>query len=72
MITAIIAAAGWILAAFLGGFYIGRARDGPRAKKPRAGSQEPPSEAGKQAAERVRREWANFLTYDGTVQEPAE
>ncbi len=68
----IIAAAGWVLAAFLGGFLIGRKRDGPARKKPNTGNQEPVSAIDKQAAEKSRREWANFLTYDGTAQEPTE
>lgn len=68
----IMAAAGWVLAAFLGGFLIGRKRDGPARKKPNTGSQEPPSAIDKQTAEKFRREWANFLTYDGTAQEPTE
>ena len=66
------AAAGWVLAAFLGGFLIGRKRDGPARKKPNTGSQEPPSAIDKQTAEKFRREWANFLTYDGAAQEPTE
>ena len=68
----IIAAAGWVLAAFLGGFLIGRKRDGPARKKPNTGNQEPVSAIDKQAAEKSRREWANFLTYDGTAQEPTD
>lgn len=68
----IMAAAGWVLAAFLGGFLIGRKRDGPARKKPNTGSQEPPSAIDKQTAEKFRREWANFLTYDGAEQEPTE
>ncbi len=68
----IMAAAGWVLAAFLGGFLIGRKRDGPARKKPNTGSQEPPSAIDKQTAEKFRREWANFLTYDGAAQEPTE
>jgi hypothetical protein len=67
-----MAAAGWVLAAFLGGFLIGRKRDGPARKKPNTGSQEPPSAIDKQTAEKFRREWANFLTYDGAAQEPTE
>ena len=35
-------------------------------------NQEPASAIDKQAAEKLRREWANFLTYDGTAQEPTE
>lgn len=68
----IIAAAGWVLAAFLGGILLGRKRDGPASKKPNTGNQEPVSAIDKQAAEKLRREWANFLTYDGTEQEPTE
>ena len=68
----IIAAAGWVLAAFLGGVLFGRKRDGPARKKPNTGNQEPPSAIDKQTAEKFRREWANFLTYDGTTQEPTE
>lgn len=68
----IIAAAGWVLAAFLGGILLGRKRDGPARKKPNTGNQEPPSAIDKQTAEKFRREWANFLTYDGTAQEPTE
>ena len=68
----IIAAAGWVLAAFLGGILLGRNRDGPARKKPNTGNQEPVSAIDKQAAEKLRREWANFLTYDGTEQEPTE
>ena len=68
----IIAAAGWVLAAFLGGILLGRKRDGPVRKKPNTGNQEPASAIDKQAAEKSRREWANFLTYDGTEQEPTE
>ena len=68
----IIAAAGWVLAAFLGGILLGRKRDGPVRKKPNTGSQEPPSAIDKQTAEKFRREWANFLTYDGAAQEPTE
>jgi hypothetical protein len=60
------------MAAFLGGFLIGRKRDGPARKKPNTGNQEPVSAIDKQAAEKLRREWANFLTYDGTAQEPTE
>ena len=66
----IIAAAGWVLAAFLGGILLGRKRDGPVRKKPNTGNQEPVSDIDKQAAEKLRRVWANFLTYDGTAQEP--
>lgn len=68
----IIAAAGWVLAAFLGGILLGRKRDGHVRKKPNTGNQEPVSDIDKQAAEKLRREWANFLTYDGTAQEPTE
>lgn len=68
----IISVAGWVMAAFLGGFLIGRKRDGPARKKPNTGNQEPVSAIDKQAAEKLRREWANFLTYDGTAQEPTE
>ena len=68
----IIAAAGWVLAAFLGGILLGRKRDGPVRKKPNTGNQEPVSDIDKQAAEKLRREWANFLPYDGTAQEPTE
>ena len=68
----IIAAAGWVLAAFLGGILLGRKRDGPVREKPNTGNQEPVSDIDKQAAEKLRREWANFLTYDGTAQEPTE
>ena len=68
----IIAAAGWVLAACLTGLLVGRARDGPTRKKPNTGNQEPASAIDKQAAEKLRREWANFLTYDGTAQEPTE
>lgn len=68
----IISVAGWVMAAFLGGFLIGRKRDGPARKKPNTGNQEPVSAIDKQAAEKSRREWANFLTYDGTAQEPTE
>lgn len=68
----IIAAAGWVLAAFLGGILLGRKRDGPARKKPNTGNQEPVSAIDKQAAEKLRRELANFLTYDGTAQEPTE
>lgn len=68
----IIAAAGWVLAAFLGGILLGRKRDGPARKKPNTGNQEPVSAIDKQSAEKLRREWANFLTYDGTEQEPTE
>ena len=68
----IIAAAGWVLEAFLGGILLGRKRDGPVRKKPNTGNQEPVSDIDKQAAEKLRREWANFLTYDGTAQEPTE
>ena len=68
----IIAAAGWVLAAFLGGILLGRKRDGPVRKKPNTGNQEPVSDIDKQAAEKLRREWANFLTYHGTAQEPTE
>ena len=67
-----MAAAGWVLAAFLGGILLGRKRDGPARKKPNTGSQEPPSAIDKQTAEKFRREWANFLTYDGAAQEPTE
>lgn len=68
----IIAAAGWVLAAFLGGIMLGGKRDGPARKKPNTGNQEPVSAIDKQAAEKLRREWANFLTYDGTAQEPTK
>ena len=60
------------MAAFLGGFLIGRKRDGPARKRPNTGNQEPVSAIDKQTAEKFRREWANFLTYDGTEQEPTE
>ena len=56
----------------LGGILLGRKRDGPVRKKPNTGNQEPVSDIDKQAAEKLRREWANFLTYDGTAQEPTE
>ncbi len=72
MITAIIAAAGWILAAFLGGILLGKKRDGPARKIQNTGRQEPASATERQAAEKFRREWTNFLTYDGTAQEPTE
>lgn len=67
-----IIAAGWVLAAFLGGILLGRKRDGPARKRPNTGNQEPVSAIDKQTAEKFRREWANFLTYDGTEQEPTE
>lgn len=67
-----IIAAGWVLAAFLGGILLGRKRDGPARKRPNTGNQEPVSAIDKQAAEKFRREWANFLTYDGAAQEPTE
>lgn len=67
-----IIAAGWVLAAFLGGILLGRKRDGPARKRPNTGNQESVSAIDKQTAEKFRREWANFLTYDGTEQEPTE
>ena len=35
--TVLIAAAGWILAAFLCGILVGRVRDGPKEEKPKSG-----------------------------------
>lgn len=66
----IVCAAGWILAAFLCGFLVGRVRDAPAQKKQIADQQRPMSAAEKQAAEKAQREWQNFLDYDGTAQEP--
>lgn len=66
----IICAAGWVLAAFLCGFLVGKVRDAPTPKKPKSAKQEPMSAAEKREAEKLQREWQNFLDYDGTAQEP--
>ena len=70
---AAIAAAGWILAAFLCGMQVGRVRDGPKEEKPESGvargTDEPDREA-MEKAEKAKKEWENFLNYDGTAQEP--
>ena len=63
----LIAAAGWILAAFLCGLAVGRARSHPKTKKP----ENSPHGAKTTAIapeEKALREWRNFLTYDGTEQ----
>ena len=67
------AAAGWILAAFFCGILVGRVRDGPKEKKPESGvargTDEPDREA-MEKAKKAKKEWENFLNYDGTAQEP--
>lgn len=71
----IAAAAGWILAAFLVGILVGRVRDGPRPKEPKSGvarGENKPDREAAEKAERAKKEWENFLSYDGTPQEPVE
>ena len=65
--TVLIAAAGWILAAFLCGLAVGRERGRPKTEKP----EKIPHGAKSTAIvpeEKALREWRNFLTYDGTEQ----
>lgn len=66
----ILAAVGWMLAAFLCGFMAGERRqkpmEAPSAKSTAASSVLDPEQ--QEAAKRARREWQNFLNYDGTVQ----
>jgi len=82
--TEMWAAAGWVLAAFLGGMLAGRrwaagggggkgrgvrnrrAVRGGKGKAAGAGSE---TEEEREKAERARREWENFLNYDGTFTE---
>lgn len=65
--TVLIAAAGWILAAFLCGLAVGRERGHPKTEKP---GKVPHSAKTTAIApeEKALREWRNFLTYDGTEQ----
>ena len=64
----ILCAVGWGLAAFLCGFLAGRVRDAPTAKRQKRERQEPLRDNDQEAAEKARREWRNFLEYDGTAQ----
>ena len=72
-IIAIWAAAGWAIAAFLGGYLIGRARDRPKASASKVNERrESPAVCRTSpdpgAAEKSAREWQNFLSYDGSEQ----
>lgn len=64
----IIVAAGWILAAFLGGYIAGRSRDAPKRQKSKTANKTLITAAEAAKAEKAVREWRNFLTYDGTEQ----
>lgn len=68
--TTILAAVGWMLAAFLCGFLVGSRRQKPVRTSPAKQKTESPARDPEQqaAAERARREWQNFLNYDGTAQ----
>ena len=68
----IIMAAGWILAAFLGGYLIGRSRDAPKRQMAKTENKAEMTAAETAKAEKAVREWRNFLNYDGTAQEPTE
>ena len=71
MIETILGAAGWVLAAFLAGWQAACRRT-PKGSKRQAVRQAPETaqtDAAAQAqAERIRREWQNFLNYDGRAQ----
>ena len=43
-------------------------RDAPAAKRQKRERQEPLRDNDQEAAEKARREWRNFLEYDGTAQ----
>lgn len=70
---AAIAAAGWILAAFFmrysGGAGKRRPKEESRNPGVARGTDEPDREA-MEKAEKAKKEWENFLNYDGTAQEP--
>ena len=63
----IIAAAGWVLAAFLCGLVVGRVRDPPKTAKAGKGPHGAKTTA-IASEEKALREWRIFLTYDGTEQ----
>ena len=71
MIETLLGAAGWVLAAFLAGWQAA-CRRMPKGVKRRTARQAPETaqaDAAAQAqADRMRREWQNFLNYDGRAQ----
>lgn len=70
-IIAIWAAAGWALAAFLGGYLIGRARDRPDAKNAKLRRRKAENVTRADGADdQLTAEWRNFLSYDGAPQAP--
>ena len=65
-----IAAAGWAAAVFLAGLLVGKESAGARLRRRRRTQRrERPLEAEEEEAllqaEKARREWENFLSYDG-------
>ena len=64
VLTAILMTAGWSLAAFFGGYLAGR-RVRPAQKRRKA---PPPQREEDRLAAQARREWENFLNYEGMEQ----
>lgn len=70
MAMTVAIAAGWILAAFLGGFLLGRKRDAPSDKRPQKAGKAQKKTTPDAQTDQLKRELLNFLNYDGTEQEP--
>lgn len=70
MAMTVAIAAGWILAAFLGGFLLGRKRDALPEKRPQKADRAQKNAIPDAQTDQLKRELLNFLNYDGTAQEP--
>lgn len=68
--VAVLAIAGWAAAGFFSGFLFGRERSRRAGEKAKKGHPKPGDAVLDTQADKARREWKNFLDYDGTPQEP--
>lgn len=63
-------AAGWILAAFLGGFIFGRLKHTRTERRAKKADKTQKSAIDNALEDQLKRELLNFLNYDGTEQAP--
>lgn len=68
--VAVLAIAGWAAAGFFSGFLYGRERSRRASEKVKKGRPKSGGAVLDTQADKARREWKNFLDYDGTPQEP--
>lgn len=63
-------AAGWVLAAFLGGFIFGRSKHTGAERRAKKADKTQKSAIDNALEDQLKRELLNFLNYDGTEQAP--